>query len=41
MIGRMKSEQKLLIFRLNGTADKWEDINTKANTDSWDLDLVC
>lgn len=38
MIGRM-SEKKLLIFG-NGTADKWEEINTAANTDSLDLDLV-
>lgn len=38
MIGRM-SEKKLLIFG-NGTADKWEEINTTANTDSLDLDLV-
>ncbi|GAB5407717.1 MAG: M20/M25/M40 family metallo-hydrolase [Balneolaceae bacterium] len=38
MIGRM-SEKKLLIFG-NGTADKWEEINTIANTDSLDLDLV-
>ncbi len=39
MIGRMKSDKKLLIFG-NGTTEKWEDINTKANTDSLDLDLV-
>lgn len=38
MIGRM-SEKKLLIFG-NGTADKWEKINTEANTDSLDLDLI-
>ena len=38
MIGRM-SENKLIIFG-NGTATKWEEINTVANTDSLKLDLV-
>lgn len=39
MIGRMNQEKKLIIFG-NGTADKWEEINTTANTDSLNLDLV-
>lgn len=39
MIGRMNEEKKLLIFG-NGTADKWEAINTAANADSLDLSLV-
>ncbi len=39
MIGRMNEEKKLIIFG-NGTAEKWIEINTSANTDSLDLDLV-
>ena len=39
MIGRMNQDKKLIIFG-NGTAEKWEEINTIANTDSLDLDLV-
>lgn len=38
MIGRM-SDKKLLIFG-NGTTEKWNQMNTIANTDSLDLDLV-
>ncbi len=39
MIGRMNQDKKLIIFG-NGTAEKWKEINTIANTDSLDLDLV-
>ena len=39
MIGRMNEDKKLIIFG-NGTAEKWEEINTIANIDSLNLDLV-